>query len=125
MAYCDQCGTQIDEGARFCRNCGKPLQPTGPERQNTENIETSVKGPGKENKRNLPLIATVAAIVLVCFGVGACFGLNVGGVREYPAKRRPPLRQSGCPRGGLIFAANCLNKAAAPRPDKAPDGTPL
>lgn len=117
MAYCDQCGTQIDEGARFCRNCGKPLQPTGPERQNTENIETSVKGPGKENKGNLPLIATVAAIVLVCFGVGACFGLNVGGTREYPAKRRPPLRQSGCLRGGLVFAIN-----SAPKQGGAPPG---
>lgn len=91
MAYCDQCGTQIDEGARFCRNCGKSLQPTGPERQNTENIETSAKGPGKENKRDLPLIATVAAIVLVCFGVGACFGLNVGAPANIQPSEGPLL----------------------------------
>lgn len=31
-AFCEQCGSALDEGARFCRSCGKPLAgpATGP-----------------------------------------------------------------------------------------------
>ena len=25
MPYCDRCGTKLDENARFCQKCGKPV----------------------------------------------------------------------------------------------------
>jgi predicted amidophosphoribosyltransferase len=28
--FCSQCGTRFEDGARFCTNCGAPLQTSGP-----------------------------------------------------------------------------------------------
>ncbi len=28
MPFCGKCGSELDEGDRFCRNCGGSLQPT-------------------------------------------------------------------------------------------------
>jgi hypothetical protein len=28
LPFCGKCGSELDEGDRFCRNCGSSLQPT-------------------------------------------------------------------------------------------------
>jgi len=30
MAYCTQCGSKLEEGAKFCTNCGTPVNPPSP-----------------------------------------------------------------------------------------------
>ena len=81
MVKCKNCGTEIEEGARFCPNCGMRQETTGPKQPAAEQVEAPTIA-GKNIKGNRALIWIVVAIVVVCFGVGACFGLNVGGVRD-------------------------------------------
>ena len=33
MAYCGKCGTNVDEGVKFCPSCGNPMEAPAPEQQ--------------------------------------------------------------------------------------------
>ena len=39
MAFCGKCGTQVNEGVKFCPSCGSPMGTTGQEQK--ENQQTS------------------------------------------------------------------------------------
>lgn len=41
--FCQYCGTRLDEGARFCRNCGEAVVGTVPGGNTSENYETESK----------------------------------------------------------------------------------
>ena len=38
MAYCEKCGAQLAEGAKFCPACGAPTE-AGPAADNTQNVD--------------------------------------------------------------------------------------
>jgi len=47
MKYCSNCGTPLDDGSRFCPNCGQKLQePVAPTSQN-EGTQMASEAPGE------------------------------------------------------------------------------
>lgn len=71
--HCTHCGNEIPDGARFCTECGLPVDDT----------EAPVQGrhfeaqgaPGEPSKRKVLVIAGVVALVLAA-GAGAVFAFN-------------------------------------------------
>ncbi len=69
MAFCKECGTNQQEGAQFCQNCGEPFeqqlaQPT--EQTVTTNSRHTQKSPMTKKKK--ALIISVSAAIVVLFG---------------------------------------------------------
>ena len=50
MAYCGKCGTQIEEGVKFCPACGAALQVTQPETVQPEPQQPVQPEPTAEEK---------------------------------------------------------------------------
>jgi hypothetical protein len=66
MAFCENCGIQLSDAAKFCGSCGKPILPgvaalpsTPPERRGT--------------RSRLILGTVIVLVVLGCVGIGAGF----------------------------------------------------
>ena len=79
MPYCQHCGAQVREGAKFCQECGKP--PFGNAQSVTPQPTPSVAQPRPE-KRKRPIIGFIGMILLI-IGVIVVFsnvtaGLIVG-----------------------------------------------
>lgn len=68
MAFCEQCGTQLSETAKFCSSCGKPLGALA---------STQAVAPArKRSPRSKTLIGFgVVAIFLISLGVGVAYYL--------------------------------------------------
>ena len=47
MAFCSKCGTQINDGAKFCPKCGQPTSEAN-NVQNSGNIESSDSEPRED-----------------------------------------------------------------------------
>lgn len=59
--YCSKCGTEMPEGAKFCKECGASVEP-------------------KQKKKRLPIGIVVAAVIVVAtVTVGVCFATGVIG----------------------------------------------
>jgi len=84
--FCGNCGQAIEEGRRFCKNCGAPVPP------GAEGIGggggggygtgwPAPQGPGPKGGRTGLIVGSVAAaiIVLAGLGVGLYFGLRDDG----------------------------------------------
>ena len=39
IQYCPYCGTKLDDGARFCKNCGEPITETTHRQQEAKREE--------------------------------------------------------------------------------------
>lgn len=62
--YCKNCGTQNADGAKFCRNCGQPLD------ANTyEHLNTSVSVPTHSSRGNGRRILSIALIIVGLAGL--------------------------------------------------------
>ncbi len=65
MAYCGNCGNQIEDGTRFCPMCGVAQNPVAPTRENT---------PLYKKKFFLPTLigsaVTIVAIIVLCIFLG-------------------------------------------------------
>lgn len=91
--FCNQCGTQVNDGQAFCPNCGAPM---GAEQTNTAPQMNSMPNsmpyqqpamggmPGGNTNNTIALILGIVSIVLgvlggILFGIfGAMFGLIAG-----------------------------------------------
>ncbi|MCW4020570.1 MAG: zinc-ribbon domain-containing protein [Candidatus Bathyarchaeota archaeon] len=65
MVYCTRCGTQNEEGARFCVNCGASLYP----KKRGEKEEGTCFGPKEPEKEECFGLPYGGAIVGIIFGV--------------------------------------------------------
>ncbi len=63
MPYCQNCGTEIKEGAKFCATCGKPIDKELTEQQQTQ--PTSLPTVAKKRKKNKNWLGYSIAVVLV------------------------------------------------------------
>lgn len=63
--FCEKCGAQLEDGARFCQTCGSPC---GPE------IETTEKKPPKAKKKGWKIFIFILVGVIV-LGAAAYFGV--------------------------------------------------
>ena len=41
MAYCEQCGNQLDEGVKFCTNCGAPVSQDAADESSADEIDAA------------------------------------------------------------------------------------
>ena len=60
--FCQKCGTENDDNAKFCKGCGATLN-SSPKIENNEN----------KNSSNNKLIIAVAAIICICVIAGGLF----------------------------------------------------
>ena len=75
MKHCTNCGTQPEDEAMFCAECGQP-QAAAPAPQ----VTVPTEAPKKKKSPLVPIIIIVAAVLLVVGGVvGALFGFGVLG----------------------------------------------
>lgn len=96
MAFCPNCGKEIDEGDQFCKGCGSKINPDG-DLDIVNNTETKTESANADNKLILiPLVLGIIGVVVglaeglscpMLFGwvnimteiviaiVGGCFGL--------------------------------------------------
>jgi hypothetical protein len=68
MAFCEECGTQVSETAKFCSSCGRPIG----------TVATPLAAsPVKKSSRLLRTFLVIAAAVLVlgCVGTGTAYYL--------------------------------------------------
>jgi zinc-ribbon domain len=66
MAFCEHCGTQLSDMAKFCKSCGKPSEA---KIRSTPAMSTTRSGVGAK----LALGATALLILFGCLGVAAAF----------------------------------------------------
>lgn len=78
MAFCSKCGAKLEEGARFCRNCGAPVVPIVQEDNKSQNWyhqsgDSSQKHDTthavKKKKKKAPIIivaVVLAVVVIIC-----------------------------------------------------------
>lgn len=74
MRYCQDCGTQLVDGARFCPNCGKPsVQEHGSTRQDLiDKLSSRLKTNG--------IIWAAIAIIQIIWGLSGLWNLLIVGV---------------------------------------------
>ena len=92
--FCTECGTQIDEGKKFCRNCGSRVgggvepaaaKPTEDSQPRAQAIPAETTAGSGANNRLLVVAAGIA--VLVLGGAGVYFGTDLF---RPAAPRTPP-----------------------------------
>jgi len=107
--FCTECGTQIDEGKKFCRNCGartgRQAEPDAPDPQ-FESDPTSAatpEWPRPTAAKTSPGInksvaaAAVIAFIVIAGSAGIYFGtdlLRPSGNREFPPADEQPGRSA-------------------------------
>ncbi len=65
--YCDKCGSQLPENAKFCGSCGNPIQ--------NDMMKPPVKMPSPKRRKIIPLAAAVVILIL-CSIVFWAYGAN-------------------------------------------------
>lgn len=63
MAYCNKCGTQLSDGAKFCPKCGNPLDGVNPEDVENDTID-SLEDTPKSSPGKYLLIGIIALILI-------------------------------------------------------------
>lgn len=58
--FCQKCGSQIPDGAKFCTSCGAKLA--------EENNQTSAKSSSSGAKTAIIIVAAVLAVLILCVG---------------------------------------------------------
>ncbi len=71
MAFCNQCGNQLDGDAKFCTRCGKPVgaTPVAPVTQATPVATAPVATAEKKSKLPLIILTLVGIIILAVAGM--------------------------------------------------------
>jgi hypothetical protein len=72
MAFCEQCGTHLDEGARFCINCGAKTTNSESTIVKTQNIaqktgNQTIKPSTAKSLKKLPILAVISVLVILFF----------------------------------------------------------
>ena len=78
--YCSNCGTKVEENARFCGNCGHPL--TGGKVEDVAepiNIDLDHEHANKAKAKNSGLIMFMVLVVIALIALFAFKGTNGGG----------------------------------------------
>lgn len=62
--YCGKCGTQLDDNAKFCKNCGEKVH----------GADVPMPVPGKKNHRLIGIIAVVLVAAIIILSAVNLFG---------------------------------------------------
>lgn len=68
--YCTNCGTEINDSATLCKNCGFSTD-NSPESKQSSPVLTTSDIPTKKPKRKIIISAIIAAALIVAIGAGA------------------------------------------------------
>lgn len=77
--YCKQCGKELDPNAKFCTNCGTPVEQK--ENQPEQNIHVHISNVPQEKKSGAGKVAAVLAILAIIIA-GAAFWWSSNGKDE-------------------------------------------
>ena len=53
MAFCPNCGNQVDDGAKFCQGCGSPLDGSAPQQEQSQGLLGDIKKTGLGFKKKM------------------------------------------------------------------------
>ena len=81
--FCENCGVKLEEGARFCGNCGTPVKmeaiPTPPApKKKMEAIPTPPAPEPEKKKNNKKIIAILAVVIILAIAAGIFMALGGG-----------------------------------------------
>ena len=76
MAYCSNCGTKLEENAKFCLACGTPTQETANTTVNTTPSEETIPTPAKSSGE-LNIVQLVWSIINL---IACCMPLGIAGL---------------------------------------------
>ena len=72
--YCNNCGNEISEGAKFCRNCGAPVeQPQNQYYGESQNAGYTDSYEEKKPAKNQGLVIGLILMFVACIGAGLYF----------------------------------------------------
>lgn len=68
--FCQKCGTENSDGAKYCKGCGQPMQQIPPVPPTPVSMQTQLAPPIKKKSGGKKIV--IALIILIAIG-GACF----------------------------------------------------
>jgi hypothetical protein len=129
MPHCPHCAVEIEDGARFCGSCGRPITPTATkaaaERAATERAASERAALGRAPSGE-PLPEQVVATPLkAAYAKASVATVRVSGPAPAPVRGPGPAPAPGAPAavwpvGGRAPAAPSFLPAASPAPAPAP-----
>lgn len=89
MAFCNSCGSTLDDGAKFCSKCGAPVGAPGAVRASAPAAIPALPPPGRNSALKVVLI-----VVVVILGLGL-IGLVTAGFVAYRLAKDSHVTQEG------------------------------
>lgn len=98
MSFCVKCGTEINDGVKFCPNCGNVVGEVAPikEADKADELKDNSKSKGKKEKKKKKIFPIIV-IAVVAIGLIAL----IGGKGEAPEE---PITYTDYNQGGIIFS---------------------
>ena len=76
MAYCSNCGQEVQDGVKFCNNCGAPVNGDGAQQVNAEQGRQTNNAyqyydqiPAKESKKKRSMLTALFGIGLLILAI--------------------------------------------------------
>lgn len=101
MAYCNKCGTQLSDGAKFCPKCGNPNDDTTYNDTAEERVSTSKK----------PLIITLVVLIIFALLGGGWYYLRGQNSEDTIQIENKETQNEKLQEGGKLFLENFYSKA--------------
>ena len=95
--FCTQCGTEIDQGSNFCKNCGVRIKRAAEPVSSEARVEPAPRREPGEGKRTVVIAVWAALVVLVAAGVYFGTDLFQPSANQAPPRVEEPAKATKAP----------------------------
>ena len=79
--YCPHCGAAVEEGNKFCSNCGQPLAVSRNSASQAQTQQTSQQAPVQKEKHHT--LRTILMVIGAIVVIGWVYNFFTGGTVDY------------------------------------------